>query len=123
MKSVKQLSRWFAVVGILAAIALVELPQTQLSVAASTPSPAPIFAPIEDPGTLTPAAQRELKALGPNVVLVECAIGVKTLPVGITVSRTLGFWQTHPGFRTLSDGHCANDPSVTPQPFEPAVLP
>lgn len=119
----KQLSRWFAVLGILVAVALVALPQAQPIVVAGTPPPAPIFAPIEDPGTLTPAAQRELKALGPNAVLVECAIGVKTLPVGITVSRTAGFWQTHPGFRTLSDGHCANDPSATPQPFDPVVLP
>ena len=81
---------------------------------------APILNPVAEP--VSPAAAQELKALGPGAQVVECAPGITSGPVGMTLSKTPDFMQTHPGFTELSDGHCAMDTSKTVVPMTPVSV-
>jgi hypothetical protein len=64
----------------------------------------------------------EMRAIGPNVYVVECADGMPTLPPGITPTKPLGWPQTHPGYHVLSDGTCVFDPDPSAVPYSPVPV-
>lgn len=76
---------------------------------------------LDDP--LLPIQQRdEMRSISPETYLIQCAPGVATFPPRFIPSRPAGWPQEHPGYHILKDGHCAFDPTVTPNPVSPQPI-
>ncbi len=88
------------------------------NVATASPSESPAVAPTADPAVVS----AERASLPSSAVQVDCAPGLKTLPADTRLNRPLGFYATHPGFYTLSDGTCWNDPKAIASPISPASV-
>lgn len=89
---------------------------TTVSDAAATASPS------ASPEGLPSEVQAELDSLPAGTVIVPCNGAHPVLPRGIRPLRELGFEQAHPGFRYLSDGYCADNPSASPIPMTVPVV-
>jgi hypothetical protein len=87
-------------------------------IASAQASPGASGAPAADPAVV--AGQRG--ALPVGAVQVDCRPGVRTLPPNMIQSHALGWSVTHPGFYTLADGTCWQDPNAVSGTIVPAPL-
>lgn len=87
---------------------VVSSPIPSASIPQSTLAPQPV---------LPADVQAELAALPSGTRIVPCNSSVAVFPEDVRPAPAFGFFQMHPGFRYLSHGYCADDPSATPAPF------